>query len=129
MYEKDKLIRAQEIIGDLIEGKNPFTGEELENESIMNEVKMIRFLHFLSGVVQENLNRGSSSKKGKAPFEITPEQLKEVILPEGEVGINDFCRCVNEVIDKERMKNISGTVESMSRLYTMRQTKDFSWKT
>ena len=39
---------------------------------------------------------------------MTVEELDQVVLPEGKIGINDFCSALNRIIDTNKRKGLSG---------------------
>jgi|GEM_PF-6400167 len=41
-------------------------------------------------------------------FMITPEEKTRIVLPDGKIGVNEFARCVNKVINPEQSKNLTG---------------------
>ncbi|MFZ5649924.1 MAG: hypothetical protein ACOY4I_03590 [Bacillota bacterium] len=107
--EKEKLIRAKEILRKMANGINPLNGEQIESSSFLNDQRMIRCLYF----VQEVLNMAIEGKMGtntKKPsdFIITAEEKSRVKLPPGKIGVNEFARSVNKVIDLNRSKKLSG---------------------
>lgn len=106
---RQTLKRAIYIINKLTEGKNPFTSENLSKEDIVNNEKINLCLKYVENIL-ENLSESSSIKLEKVqvlPFEITPQQKKLVKFPEYNIGISEFARCVNEVIDTEKYKKVT----------------------
>lgn len=44
----------------------------------------------------------------RKPFFVTVEDLSKVKLPEYPIGVDEFSRCINKVIDLKKVKGISG---------------------
>jgi len=104
--EKQKIERAREIFNTIIQGKDPFTGELIDENSFLNNPKMIRCLCFVNEILLREIS-GRNTKQSKARFVITKEQLMNIQLPEQDMGVSDFVNCVNELIDLEKMKRLS----------------------
>ena len=71
MIDKSKLIRSKEIVDLLIEGKNPFTMEELGTDSLMNEIKMGMFVDILEDntiLVKDELMQDWELARHKMPL-------------------------------------------------------------
>jgi len=117
--EKEKLDKASEILRKMANGINPLNGEPLAEGSFLHDPRMIRCMYF----IQEVLNRAidgqlktSANKLGA--FVITAEEKLRVELPQGRIGVNEFAKCVNRVIDLNNSKKVSG-LELNKRLKKM----------
>lgn len=110
--EKDKMIRAREILHSIIEGKEPFSDEEIKSDSFLNEPRMIRCLSYIVKVLTSNIEEMNRprSRRYKQEFYITEEELKKVQLPDRNIGINEFCREINAAIETETRKKLTGQV-------------------
>lgn len=98
MQEKDKIRKAREVLLKIAHGTNPITGNDVGEDGLLNDPRIIRCLYFVSDVL-ENVLDGSYSKRKYTSFVITPEQKSRVNLPEGKIGVNKFSKCINEVLD------------------------------
>lgn len=117
--EKDKLVKANEILRKMANGDNPLTGEQLEEGSFLHDPRMIRCLYF----IQEVLNRAIDGQLRVSAckletFAITADEKRMIQLPPGRIGINEFAKCVNRVIDLNKSRKVSG-VELNKRLKRM----------
>ena len=109
--EKDKLLRARSIINSIIEKQNPYTNEEIVDASFLNDPRMIRCFSYIVSVLTDNIEGNTSAggkQKKRKSFYITEEELEKVVFPEGNIGINDFCRALNRVIDTTKLKGLNG---------------------
>ncbi len=105
-----KIYQAQRVLQKMAGGLNPFNGERLEEGSFLHDSRMVRCLHYVCDLLDEHaemrLRRGT--KKG-AVFKITPEQKELIELPDRDIGVNEFTRCVNRVLSAES-KKLSGAL-------------------
>jgi hypothetical protein len=109
VQEKEKLVKANEILRKMANGINPLTGEQLEEESFLHDPRVIRCLYF----IQEVLNRAIDGQLRVTPgklegFVITADEKQMIQLPQGRIGINEFAKCVNRVIDLNKSRKVSG---------------------
>ncbi len=103
------MIRAREILQKMANGVNPFNGKQIEESSFLHDARMIRCLYFVQDVL-DRVIAGELTKGGAKglPFSITAEEKNRVVLPDKGIGVNEFARCVNSVIDLQRSKKLSG---------------------
>lgn len=86
----------------LAKGFNPFTGEELENESVFNDVRVVRKLYELRDYLNEAIE---DAKIKKLPFVL---KTKEGIV-DGPMNISAFIDKINEINLEENMKKFTRT--------------------
>ena len=86
----------------LAKGFNPFTGEELEEESAFNDVRIVRKLYELRDYLNEAIE---DVKVKKSPFIL---KTKEGIV-NGPMNISAFIDKINEVNLEENMKKFTRT--------------------
>jgi hypothetical protein len=108
--EKEKLIRAREILQKMADGINPLSGEKIEDGSFLHDPRIIRCLHFVQEVLYSAIAGNLMKGTGKAlKFSITTEEKNQVEFPHNRIGVNEFAKCVNQVIDIHRSKKLTGT--------------------
>ena len=89
----------------LAKGLNPFTGKEIDNDSIINDVKFVRKFYELRDFLQENIEEDVESKAKKVPFVLkTKEGIATRPMP-----ISNFVDKINEVNLEENMKKMTRT--------------------
>jgi len=119
--EFEKIQKARLVLQKIANGINPINGEKIEEESFLNDPRIIRCFYFVAEVL-DNVTRGVYSSKRSEPrsrvFVITSEQKSKVRFPEGKIGVNEFSRCVNMCIDLNQSKRLTG-VEINKRLKAM----------
>ncbi|RJX28509.1 MAG: hypothetical protein C4554_02370 [Dethiobacter sp.] len=101
----EKIYKAKRILQRIAGGVNPLNGEKLEEDSFLHDPRMIRCLHYVCGLLDDQAaNRlRSGSNKPKA-FNISPQEKDLIELPDRNIGVNEFARCVNRVISAESKK-------------------------
>ncbi len=107
--EKEKIIKAGEILNKMANGINPVNGAPIDGDCFLQDPRIIRCLFFgqqvLNKVVEGSINTGS---RRTGQFIITAEEKSKVKFPEGNIGINQFAKCINSVIDLNRSRKITG---------------------
>jgi hypothetical protein len=106
--EKEKLIKAKYIINKMATGINPVNGSAIEKEHFLREPKIIGCLTFVEEVLNQVIE--GRIRTGPAPeeFRITGEQKGKVVLPGAKIGVNEFAKCVNQVLDLNQSKKLTG---------------------
>lgn len=105
-----KLVEAKEVIEKLANGMNPIDHSVVESTHFLNDSRVIRPLFYLVQYINDELAGKRKLVPKPTKFVITDEQLANISLPQGNIGINDFANAVNEVIDLSYSKKLSGTV-------------------
>jgi len=107
--EFEKIEKAKIILQKIAKGINPITGEQIEDNSFLNDARMIRCFYFVAEVL-DNVRKGAygPTKNKLTKFVITPEQKKRVEFPPNKIGVNEFSRCINSCIDLSISKKLSG---------------------
>ncbi|MEN6350081.1 MAG: hypothetical protein ABFD08_11875 [Syntrophomonas sp.] len=107
--EKEKIIKAKEILNKIANGFNPVNGAPIDADCFLQDPRIIRCLFFvqqvLNEVVEGSINRNSRKIDR---FVITAEEKSQVQFPQENIGVNQFARCINSVIDLNRSRKISG---------------------
>jgi hypothetical protein len=111
----EKMDKAKTVLTKMAEGINPITGEQIKDESFLNDPRIIRCFYFITEVL-DNVMKGVYSRNSKlTQFVITPEQKSMVELSDGPIGVSEFSRQVNLCIDQTRSKKLTA-VEINKRL-------------
>lgn len=113
--ELDKLRRAKEYLEKLAEGLDPITGEELPQDTALNNIRLSRCFFYVSGVLGQVIaNGGWIGKPGaQEPFYITDEELARVNVSDTPVSVSALVKAVNDAVaDPGRKKLAVITVTS-----------------
>lgn len=71
MTELETMQRAKMYMDKLAQGINPISGEEIENDSVLNNVRMARCFFYVSGILDKVIANGG--KIGYTPKSNLPE--------------------------------------------------------
>ncbi|MCR4436087.1 MAG: hypothetical protein QHH06_13735 [Clostridiales bacterium] len=122
-----KLTRAIEIMKALAEGTNPFTGLPYEENSLINDPRMIRCFYYIIDTLKKvrSGQKGLASYRKDLPFVITPEEKARIVLPEEKIGVNTFAKCVNSVINPAISKKLTGMAlnSQLKKMGILREVK------
>ncbi|MFQ8600445.1 MAG: hypothetical protein ACLSAP_07545 [Oscillospiraceae bacterium] len=95
----------------LAEGIDPISEQAVEEDSVLNNLRLARCFFYTAGILQQVIDNGGEvgAKKAqkKLPFSPTPEQLAQVRLSDAPISLTAFTAAVNEVIDAEQMSKLS----------------------
>lgn len=105
--DHERLIESKSIIKALANGVNPINGAKISDDSFLHDPQIIRPLFYLSQYI-EKLPTSTIKKKKPKNFRITQDEKNRIVLPEGKIGINVFAKAVNEVIDENKSKKLTG---------------------
>jgi hypothetical protein len=107
--DKEKIIKANEILSKMANGVNPVNGKPIEDDCFLQDPRMIRCLFFVQQVLDKVIvNEINISDKKVTQFLITAEEKSRIKFPVENIGVNQFARCVNSVIDLNKSRKITG---------------------
>lgn len=108
VVDTQKLLETKGIIVKLANGINPIDDSLIIEESFLNNPKIVRSLYYLDQYITDQIEQSTIRKGKPTKFLITDEQLENVILPSGKIGINDFAKAINKVLDQQISKRVTG---------------------
>lgn len=115
----EKIEKAKIVLQKIAKGVDPLTGEMIKEDSFLNDPRIVRCFYFVTEILDKLINGAYGKSTNKlADFVITSEQKSKVVFPDGKIGVNEFSRCVNQCIDFNASKKLSG-VELNKRLKKM----------
>lgn len=107
--EKEKLIRAKEVLVKIANGINPVDGKAIEDEGFLTDPRIIRCLFYVADVLTlASEGRADEILPKPTEFIITPEEKSKVRFPEHKIGVSQFAKCINQTIDLSRSKKLTG---------------------
>lgn len=107
--EREKIEKAREFVKKLASGVSPLNGEQMANDTVLNDPKMIRFFYYIQEILDMALDgRLRPGAEIATEFVITPGEKDKVRLSQGKIGVNEFAKCVNKVIDPNRSRKLTG---------------------
>ena len=109
--EKEKIIKAKEVLVKIANGINPLNRQPINDESFLNDPRIIRCFFFVAEIL-DRAHAGQLNQTLHKPteFRITSEEKSKIKFPEYKIGVNEFARCVNNIIDPKISKKLTGVV-------------------
>jgi len=107
---KESLLRAREVILKMANGKEPYTDEPFRNVDFLNDPRIVRCLFFVTEVLEKSSHEIIGSQPTPQNYVITENELSNIVLPEGNIGVNAFCKAVNDIIDPYKSKKLTGAI-------------------
>ena len=93
MTELEIMQRAKMYLDKLAQGIDPISGDEVPEDSVLNNVRLARCFFYVSGILQQVIDNGGTvvALQGqKVPFYMTPQQVSQVVLPDHGLRITEF---------------------------------------
>ena len=116
LTELEIMKRAQSYIESLAKGIDPISGQPVEDEDIINNVRISRCLFYVSDVLKKVIENGgevTAAKtvivQSKAPFSLTPEQISALVPDDGGLSAAKIAAKINSLIDADRMQKLTAT--------------------
>lgn len=116
MTELETLKRARMYLATMAEGKNPLTGEEEPDSSILNQARIVRCLYYVTGILDKVIENGGEINqrppekvrkiKRTEPFSLTDEQLCDLTAEPKAISFSALLQKINAPIPPE-MKKLS----------------------
>lgn len=115
MTELEIMERAKQYIDALANGFDPLSGKPVNENDVVNQVRISRCLFYVSGILQKVIDNGGEVQKKKtprsqkAPFAVTPEQIAQLRPHSSQQSASRITASINELIDKEKMQKLKTT--------------------
>jgi hypothetical protein len=108
--EMDKLRLAKEYLDKLAVGAHPLTGEQLPEDTVLNNVELVRCFFFVSDILRQVIEkRGRVKITGVKQFALTEEDRSRICLFDWPVAISILVRSINEAVSDLNMKKLLPT--------------------
>lgn len=107
IYDIEKIEKARAILQSIANGKDPINGEIIEEDNFINDPRLIRMFYFVAEVM-DNVVKGNYSKGKVSEFLITGEQKNDIVFTEGNIGVNEVAKCINQQINPLISKKATG---------------------
>ncbi len=95
----------------LSNGMDPFTGDDLPEDTVLNDVYLCRAFALAADVLDMFIKNGckinASSKSERHPFRITEAQIENITISEEPVSITTIANRINKVLDSD-VRHIQG---------------------
>ena len=112
MTELETMQRAKMYMDKLAQGIDPITGQDMPEDSVLNNVRLARCFFYVSGVLDQVIVNGGviGGKPKLQPFVIDAEQLTKVQLSQEPVRVTQLVEMISAAVDNPQMKKLSTTV-------------------
>ena len=108
MADIEKLRTVKQCIDSLAEGLNPFTGQPLPEEDIVNDVRVSRSLFLASAFLQEQMQGKTEKKNGKKQaFRLSLEERDRVEFSFRPISASELARRMNNAAGAQDCKKIT----------------------
>lgn len=113
MNELEKLERAKHYLTKLAEGTDPISGQELPEDTCLNQVRLARCFFYVADVLNKVIeNGGTVGRKPSVKKEellLHGDMLSRMTPAEQALQISDFTKRINQIIDEYGMRNLPTT--------------------
>ena len=108
MTELEIMQRAKLYMDQLAQGIDPISGEELSEDTVLNNVRLARCFFYVSGVLQQLIdNSGQVGKAEKIPFVLSSQMLERIAPADHALRITEFADLFVQASGDRNMKRPS----------------------
>jgi len=107
MTELEKIKRAKMYIEQLANGTDPITGDELPNDTVLNNERLSRCFVFTAEILQQVIANGGVGYVTKKKFEITEQQKILIPVSDMPIPVTYVCDNISSVIDLSVYRRLS----------------------
>lgn len=105
----ERLIKAREVLTKIADGVNPMSGEPINEKDFIHDPRMIRHFFYIAEVMNDVIRyRAANHMKKLTDFIIAEDEKKRVMLPESKIGVTEFAKRINFVLDPYKSKKLTG---------------------
>ena len=111
MTELEKMKHAQKYILALANGADPVTGEELPEDTCLNNVRLSRCFFYVADILEQVIKNGGQAggKYRGTEFILTDEFKVRLTHSEAPLQITEFVRSINEIAMEYGMERMPVT--------------------
>jgi len=116
MTELEKMQRAKRYMDDLANGIDPISETPMDQDSLLNNVRLSRCFFYVSDVLRRVIENGGEVKKSYAKktrptdnFYLSAEDRANIPVSDSPAMISRFAESINGLIDTESMKKLKLT--------------------
>jgi hypothetical protein len=112
MTELENMRRAKMYMDKLARGIDPITNQEMEYDTVLNNVRLARCFFYVSDILAQVIDNGGivGSKPKKYPFSITREQLASVQVSKEPIRVTQLVDLITAAVNDSQMSKLSTTV-------------------
>ncbi len=109
MNELEKIARAQMYVEKLANGVNPLSDEIIDENDVINNVRISRCLFYVSDILKEIVNgkgKYRAQMPVRAPFVLTDEQAERFEFSKTPLTVSEITKRLNALIDPISVKEL-----------------------
>lgn len=111
MTELEKMQRAKMYVTKLSEGIHPITGEILDNDTVLNDVRFARCFFYISNILGKVIdNGGEIGKKTRncdLQFSFSDDILNKIETTPKSITVSEFTKNINKTLEDHYIRKIS----------------------
>lgn len=110
MTELDIMKRAKMYLDNLSQGIDPISGQEVPDDSVLNNVRLARCFFYVSGILEQVIeNGGKVISGGPVPFYITVEELQQLVPSQEPVRVTQLAKLISDTIGDPQRAPLKAT--------------------
>lgn len=111
MTELETMQRAKMYLDKLAQGIDPITNREIQEDSVLNHVRLARCFFYVSDVLGQVIANGGviGGKQKLQPFAVNSEQLSKVKISQEPIRVTQLVERIQAVVQNPQMKKLSTT--------------------
>ena len=112
MTEMETMQRAKMYMDKLAQGIDPITNREVQDDSVLNNVRLARCFFYVSDVLGQVIANGGviGGKPKLDPFAIHMDQIEKVRISQEPVRVTQFVDMISEAVNNPGMRKLKTTV-------------------
>ena len=112
MTELETMKRAKMYMEKLAQGIDPVTGQEIPEDSMLNNVRLARCFFYVSDVLEQVIANGGviGGKPKLADFTITMDQIRSIKVSYEPVRVTQLVEMISTAVGDPQMKKLRTTV-------------------
>ena len=103
MTEIETIARAQMYLEKLANGVNPLTDTEVNENDVVNNVRISRCLFYVSGILKQIVDNKGKFKvemPDRAEYTVTSEQIAKFMYSEQPISVSELTKRLNDLVNQ-----------------------------
>ena len=109
MTELETMQRAKMYLDKLAQGIDPISGQEIPNDSVLNNVRLARCFFYVSGILDQVIANGGRAISGEKNFYITQEEISRLQPSQEALRITQFADRITDGVHDPARKRLKAT--------------------
>ena len=106
MTELEIMQRAKMYLDKLAQGIDPISGQEIPNDSVLNNVRLARCFFYVSGILDQVIANGGRVISGEKNFYITQEEISRLQPSQEALRITQFADRITDGVHDPAAKSL-----------------------